>query len=114
MSGVLKGARIAGDVLDGIAIVLAHLAKVAAALAVLPLLVSCTNPDTAPTALQARPAGTQMAATPALVPLPAHIAMQSGQFVVGNGTPLVFDKTDAESARIAANFADLVLSHTRH
>ncbi|HEY2574296.1 MAG TPA: beta-N-acetylhexosaminidase, partial [Verrucomicrobiaceae bacterium] len=34
--------------------------------------------------------------------------MQSGQFVVGNGTPLIFDRTDAESSRIAAYFADLV------
>jgi hexosaminidase len=49
-----------------------------------------------------------MAATPALIPFPAHIEMQSGRFVVGQGTPLIFDRTDAESARIAAYFADLV------
>ena len=34
--------------------------------------------------------------------------MQAGQFVVNEGTPLVFDRKDTESARIAAYFADLV------
>jgi len=34
--------------------------------------------------------------------------MQSGRFVVSDGTPLIYDRADAESARIAAYFADLV------
>ena len=93
---------------DRIAIFRIYLGKIAASLAVLPLLVSCTNADTVPAGLQTHSAGTQTAATLALVPFPTHLAMQSGQFIVSNGTPLVFDKTDADSTRIAANFADLV------
>ncbi len=46
--------------------------------------------------------------TPALIPFPAHLAMQSGQFVVDDRTPLIFDGADADSVRIAATFADLV------
>ena len=98
----------AGDVPDRIAIFRAYFSRIAAALAVLPLLVSCTNPDTGPAGLQTHLAGTHVAATPALIPFPAHLAMQSGRFVISDGTPLVFDRSDAESARIAAYFADLV------
>ncbi len=96
------------DVPDRTAIFRRYLAKIAATLAALPLLLSCTNTDTVPAGLQAHPAGTQIAAIPALIPFPAHLAIQTGRFVVGDGTPLSFDRMDAESARIAAYFADLV------
>ena len=43
-----------------------------------------------------------------LVPLPARLVMQPGQFIVDDQTPLVFDPADADSARIAAYFTDLV------
>ena len=72
----------------------------ALALAVLAMpLVSCTNREIGPGASQS---------APALIPLPAHLAMQSGQFAVSDGTPIVFDGADADSARIAAYFANLV------
>ena len=73
-----------------------HWAKIAAALAVLPLFISCAH----------RPPDHQ-GTVPALIPFPAHLAMQSGQFTVVNGTPLGFDPGDAQSAWIAAYFADL-------
>src|SRR5438874_4950570 len=79
-------------------------AKVAAALLILPLLLSCASKGPDHAGSQTHISGT----TPTLIPFPAHLAVQSGQFVVSDGTPLVFDKTDAESVHIAAYFADLV------
>jgi hexosaminidase len=78
---------------------LRHWAKIATALAILPLLISCAHraPD------QKGAPGV----APALVPFPAHLAMQSGQFTITDKTPLGFDPGDAQSARIAAYFADL-------
>ncbi|HXS05317.1 MAG TPA: family 20 glycosylhydrolase [Rhizomicrobium sp.] len=93
-----------GDVSDKIASRRACFAKLA--LAALPLLVSCTNTEKAPD-LPARVAGAPMA-TPSLVPFPAHLTMQSGRFVISTATPLVFDRADADSARIAASFTDLL------
>ncbi|HEY4940408.1 MAG TPA: glycoside hydrolase family 20 zincin-like fold domain-containing protein [Rhizomicrobium sp.] len=83
-------------------------AQSAAALLVLPLLVSCVTREPIPVGRQAHGPDVQTALTPALIPLPAQLAMQSGQFAVSDGTPLVFDGADADSAHIAAYFADLV------
>ncbi len=98
----------AEEVLGSIAIFRPYLAKIAASLAILPLLISCATRQTDHADRQAHVSDTQMAVTPALVPFPAHLAVQSGQFAVSDGTPLLFDKVDADSARIAAIFADLV------
>ena len=49
-----------------------------------------------------------MAGAPALVPFPAHLALQDGQFVVDNTTPLVVERADSDAARIGAYFVDLI------
>ena len=107
---VAGGTHMAEAVPGSMAIFRPYLAKIAAALVTLPLFVSCANkePDHAGT----RAHVSDIRITPALVPFPAHLAMQSGQFVVDDRTPLIFDKTDADSVRIAGHFADLV-HHTR-
>src|SRR5258708_22007400 len=79
-----------------------RLAKIATALLAFPLLMSCTNVSQAPAS------DAQRAGAPALIPFPAHLTMQSGQFTIADQTPLIFDKADADSARIAGYFADLV------
>jgi hexosaminidase len=89
-----------------IAIVRRYLAKIAVSLVVLPLLLSCANRGPDHAGAQAHASGTVV--TPALVPLPAHLVMLSGQFVANENTPLIFDAADADSARVAAYFADLV------
>ncbi|HWD27975.1 MAG TPA: family 20 glycosylhydrolase [Rhizomicrobium sp.] len=45
---------------------------------------------------------------PALIPLPAHMVPGQGSFTLSAATPLVFDKTDADTARVAGMFAGLV------
>ncbi|MEI9887653.1 MAG: family 20 glycosylhydrolase [Rhizomicrobium sp.] len=60
------------------------------------------NPARADIAAPAAPA------VPALIPLPAHLTMDPGRFVVGNGTALLFAKGDAGSERVAAYFKALV------
>ena len=71
----------------------------AAALLALPLLLSCAHKEIS----QA-----ERAAPLALIPYPAHLTLQSGHFTIGDGTQLVFDPADADSARIASYFTDLV------
>jgi N-acetyl-beta-hexosaminidase len=87
---------------------ISHLAKIAVSLLALPLLLSCANKEPDHAGTQAHVSDPRTKAAPALVPFPAHLALQSGQFVIGDGTPLVFDKADADGARIAVNFADLI------
>jgi hexosaminidase len=95
----------AKDVPESLAIFRCTVARIAAALAALPLIVSCAVPDHAG---RQAPIDIQRTVSPALIPFPAHLAMQSGQFVVDDRTSLLFDKTDADSVRIAGSFADLV------
>lgn len=88
-----------GEVPRAIARVRRHWAKIAAALAVLPFLISCAHRISDHEGAQG--------AAPALIPFPAHLEMQSGRFTVSDGTPLGFDAGDAQSAWIAAYFSDL-------
>jgi N-acetyl-beta-hexosaminidase len=92
------------EIPGSVAIFRRYLVKIATALVALPLLVSCANREPPGT----RAPVSEMRMSSALIPFPAHLAMQSGQFVVDDRTPLIFDKADADCARIAATFADLV------
>src|SRR5258706_13424225 len=103
---VAGGARMAKEASEPIAILRHYLAKIAAALVTLPLFVSCANREPDHAGMRAHVSDTRM--TPALIPFPAQLAMQSGQFVVDDRTPLIFDGADADSGGIAAAFADLV------
>src|SRR5437899_2642958 len=105
-SVLMPGTRMAEEAPESIAIFHPYLAKIAAALVTLPLFVSCANREPDHAGTRAHVSDTRM--TPALVPFPAHLTMQSGQFVVDDRTPLVFDGADTDSVRIAATFADLV------
>src|SRR5258708_25804214 len=84
-----RGAQMAKEDSESIAILRHYVAKIAAALVALPLFVSCANREPDHAGGRAHVSDTRM--TPALVPFPAHLAMQSGQFVVDDRTPLIFD-----------------------
>jgi hexosaminidase len=58
--------------------------------------------------LCASAAPSQAAAPLSLIPAPAHLAMQPGDFTVSDGTPLAFDSADAGSARVAGYFSSLL------
>ena len=95
-----------GRIPRSVAIFRQHLVKIAAALAAWPLLLSCAIGEPDHAGAPAHVADLRMAA--ALVPYPAHLTALSGQFTVSDATPLLFDTKDADSARVAATFADLV------
>ena len=75
------------------------------------LLAACApqNPPPAEKPAAALPPAAQPAPPPwAVIPLPAHVAAAAGNFVVHDGTPIVYDASDSETPRIAHYLADLV------
>jgi hexosaminidase len=85
-----------------------RLATAAATFAVLPLIVSCAARLPPRSDPPARVSTVTPASSPALIPFPAHLALQTGQFVVADGTAVVPEGGDADGARIATYFTDLL------
>ena len=81
--------------------------------AVVTLLASCSPQLPAPPPVEKPiPVHTEtvddVVADSGLVPVPAHFVLKLGALAVGDGTPIVFSKGDAETSRIAHYLADLV------
>jgi hexosaminidase len=72
------------------------------------LVLALSLSGTAETSARAENAPPDALSGPALIPFPAHVTAQPGQFSVVDGTALLFDKADAGSARVSAYFRDLV------
>ncbi len=74
----------------------------------LSLLVACAAPAPVRPAVPVRAVAPAAVSSLSLIPEPAHLAVQPGQFIVSDGTALVFDSADADSARVATYFTALV------
>jgi hexosaminidase len=76
---------------------------------VVALLAGCSPELPAPPPPVEKPAATPVSAPqPSIIPWPAHVVAASGALTIQDGTPIVYDASDAETPRIAHYLADIV------